>query len=149
MTLTHLQYELMLFSRNYLKPHHSKDQVLDRSAYVLLSRLEFAEPMTLKEISEALSLDASTIHRQSAALLKAEYLEHVAPGAGQVARRVRATASGLAALAETRRIFEQGLDSVVGNWPETKQEQFESLLRDFNQQVESLEGKSWPRPYEA
>lgn len=147
MTLTHLQYELMLFSRNYLKPHHIKEQVLDRSAYVLLSRLEFAEPMTLKEISEALGLDASTIHRQSSALLKAAHLEHVAPGEGQVARRVRPTVTGLAALAQTRRIFEQGLESVVGNWPEVKQEQFESLLRDFNERVEALEGRSWPRPY--
>ena len=148
MSLTHLQYELMLFSRNYLKPHHSKERVLDRSAYVLLSRLEFSEPMTLKEISEALGLDASTIHRQSSSLFKAAHLEHVAPVSGQVARRVRPTAAGLAALAETRRIFEQGLASVVDTWPADKQEHFQSLLRDFNERVEALEGTSWPRPYD-
>lgn len=148
MSLKQMQYELMLFSRNYMRPHHADGAVLERSAYVLLCRLEHVAPMTLKEISEALGLDASTIHRQVAALLRHEHLEYARQAAGEVARRVTPSKAGLAALAETRTIFERGLDSVVGDWPESKKQQFVDLLMDFNLQVETLEGKAWPRPQE-
>lgn len=145
MSLERMQYELMLFSRNYTKPHHTDEAVLERSAYVLLCRLENAAPMTLKEISEALGLDASTIHRQVAALLRHGHLDYARQPPGEVARRVAPTAAGRNALAQTRAILERGLRSVVGDWPEAKRQQFEGLLLDFNMQVEALEGKSWPR----
>lgn len=104
--------------------------------------------MTLKEISEALGLDASTINRQVAASLRQEHLEYVPNATGQTARRVAPTKSGLAAMVETRRIFEHGLEKVVGDWPEAKRQQFIDLLVDFNHQVEALEGNAWPRPQE-
>lgn len=141
-----MQYELMLFSRNFMKPHHADEVVLERSAYVLLCRLEHVAPMTLKEISIALGLDASTIHRQTAALLTQDYLQYAPNNAGEVARRVAPTSAGLAALGKARAVLESGLRDVVGDWPEGKKEQFVDLLRDFNRQVETLEGKAWPRP---
>lgn len=148
MSLKIMQYELMLMSRKYMKPLDAGDVMLERSAYVLLCRLEHAAPMTLKEISEALGLDASTINRQVAASLRQAHLEYVPNSTGQAARRVVPTKSGLAAMVETRRIFERGLEKVVGDWPEPKKQQFIDLLLDFNHQVEALEGNAWPRPQE-
>jgi DNA-binding MarR family transcriptional regulator len=143
--LGQLEYELMLLSRYHLRPHHSKDIVLDRSAVVLLSRLENVPPMTLKELAASLRLDASTVHRQVAALLRNDHVGY-APGSGEVARRVTPTAAGLAALAETRTIFEEGIARVVADWPDDKQGQLHDLLRAFNQDIERLEGSAWPRP---
>lgn len=74
---------------------------------LLLSRLELVEAMTLKELSQALTLDTSTVHRQVAALLRSEYVHYVPGLPGEVARRLAPTAAGLAALVDTRAINEE------------------------------------------
>ncbi|MBP2412784.1 DNA-binding MarR family transcriptional regulator [Arthrobacter stackebrandtii] len=140
-----LEYELMLFSRYYLRPHHNGDKVLDRSASVLLSRLENAPSMTLKELAGALRLDISTVHRQVAALLRQELLCYAQNDGGELARRVQPTPAGLAALAQTRGVYQEGIGRVIEAWPSEKRAQFLALLRDFNEGVEVLEGGSWPR----
>lgn len=143
--LQEMQYELMLFFRYQLRPRDQGSPALERSAHVLLSRLERSEPMTLKELSQALRLDASTIHRQVAALLRHDHVAYVAGAAGEVARRISPTEAGLAALRETRRAHEQGLGDVVGDWPREKQQAFLGMLRDFNESVERIENTPWPR----
>lgn len=146
--LKSMQYELMLFSRYQLRPFYHDDPALERSAYVLLNRLEPVGPMTLKELSRALRLDTSTIHRQVGMLLRHDHVCYVAGTPGEVARRIAPTTAGIDALIATRKVYEEGLNRVVGNWPETKQAQFMELLRDFNQDVEGLEETSWPRVQE-
>jgi DNA-binding MarR family transcriptional regulator len=143
--LKQMQYELMLISRYQLRPSHKDEPTMDRSAYVLLNRLELAAPMTLKELAHALRLDVSTVHRQLGALLRAGHVAYVAGAAGEVARRIAPTPAGLAALIDTRASYEDGLRSVVADWPREQQRQFMLLLRQFNQQVETMEDAPWPR----
>ncbi|MGP5607592.1 MarR family winged helix-turn-helix transcriptional regulator [Arthrobacter rhombi] len=143
--LQEMQYELMLFFRYQLRPHHKSSPALERSAYVLLNRLERSDPMTLKELSQALRLDASTIHRQVGALIRHEHVAYVPGVAGEVARRIAPTEAGIEALLETRRSYEQGLRDVVADWPQEKQRAFSGLLRDFNENVERIEEAPWPR----
>ncbi|WP_044572892.1 MarR family winged helix-turn-helix transcriptional regulator [Arthrobacter alpinus] len=140
-----MQYELMLLSRYQLRPHPRDTPMIERSAYLLLSRLELVDPMTLKELSHALRLDTSTVHRQLGALLRLGYVEYVPGAAGEVARRVAPTSQGLAALVQTRATYEAGLRGVVGTWPEKKRQQLMVLLREFNQDVETMEDAPWPR----
>lgn len=143
--LERMEYELMLFSRYYLRPQHGADGLLDRSAFVLLSRLENVSPMTLKELAATLRLDGSTVHRQVAALLRPELLTYAAHDGGELARRVTPTAAGRAALEQTRDTYAQGIDRVIFEWSAAKRAQFVGLLQDFNQSVEELEGSPWPR----
>lgn len=143
--LQRMEYELMLFSRYYLRPHHNAEKVLDRSAVILLSRLESAVPMTLKELAAALRLDGSTVHRQVAALLRSGLVGYAPNDGGQVARRIEPTSAGRDALRESRRIYARGIEQVIGDWPEEKREQFLGLLMDFNHEVERIEGSHWPR----
>lgn len=140
-----LQCELMLLSRYQLRPQPRDVPMIERSAYLLLSRLELVDPMTLKELSHALRLDTSTVHRQLGALLRLGYVEYVLGAAGEVARRVAPTKEGLAALVQTRSSNEAGLRDVVGTWPEEKRQQLMLLLREFNQDVETIEDAPWPR----
>lgn len=140
-----LEYELMLLARHALRPHPRSGEVLDRSAMVLLSRLENVPPMTLKELSAALRLDGSTVHRQTAALLRAGFLAYAPRDGGEVARRVAPTAAGLVALAGTRDIYEQGLEAVVRAWPDERRRQLVEILQAFNEDVERVEGGPWPR----
>lgn len=144
-SLGQLQYELMLVSRYQLRPFYTDEPMLERSAYVLLNRLELTTPMTLKELSQALRLDASTIHRQVGTLLRHGHVCYSTGSPGEVARRITPTAEGIAALIATRKSYETGLRRVVGEWPTEKQLRFMELLREFNQDVERLEDAPWPR----
>lgn len=143
--LHEMQYELMLFFRYHLRPHYKSSLALERSAYVLLNRLEHCDPMTLKELSQALRLDTSTIHRQVGALMRHEHVAYVPGVAGEVARRIAPTEAGIEALVEARTSYEQGLRDVVGDWPPEKQRAFMGMLRDFNETVERIEDAPWPR----
>ncbi len=143
--LEQLEYELMLLARHALRPHHRREEVLDRSAMVLLSRLENVPPMTLKELAAALRLDGSTVHRQVAALLRTEMLAYAPNDGGEVARRVAPTGAGIGAMKATRSIHAQGIERVVDGWPEPRRAHFLALLQEFNSDVERLEGSSWPR----
>lgn len=143
--LEQLEYELMLLARHALRPYHRREEVLDRSAMVLLSRLENVEPMTLKELAAALRLDASTVHRQVAALLRTEMLAYAPNDGGELARRVASTQAGIAAMKATRNVHAQGIERVLEHWPASQREQFLALLQGFNGDVERLEGSPWPR----
>lgn len=67
-----LSYEHMLSSRYALHnaPPHGREWSLDRSAALLLSRMDVEGAMSVSELAEALDLDISTIHRQVAAAMK-------------------------------------------------------------------------------
>ncbi len=143
--LDRLEYEFMLLSRYQQRPHHNAEPVLDRSAFILLSRLENVPPMTLKELAAALRLDASTVHRQVASLLRNGHGEYAAGDGSEVARRVAPTPVGRAALAATRASYRAGLERVMDSWPEERRQQFLQLLLAFNQDVELMEGSPWPR----
>ncbi len=143
--LEQMQYELMLLSRYQLRPHYAEEPVLERSAYVLLNRLERVEPMTLKELSRALGLDTSTIHRQVGGLLRHGYVCYAASSPSQVGRRITWTEPGRDALIAARTLYKEGLNKVVGDWSAAKQTRFMELLREFNQDVERLEQTPWPR----
>lgn len=142
-----IQYELTLLSRHYMhtqevRPHHA----LDLSAYVLLSRLELEQPMSLKELATAFRLDVSTVNRQVSALARKEFVDFVLDPGGGSARKVRPTAIGLEALESDRRRSSSGLERVMEHWPDRDRRQLCALLMRFNQDIERLEGMPWPRP---
>ena len=58
-----LEREITLMARHttLVTKRWLEQQALDRSAYLLLSRLEIGEPMTLKELADSFGLDVSTI----------------------------------------------------------------------------------------
>lgn len=143
-----LELETMLLSR-YLIPNrrfsgqHSRR--LERSWYTVLSRLVAQGPMSLSELSEALALDVSTLNRQTAAMLKAGHLERLPDPQGGMARKFRATDSGRADLEADRRANADGLGLVVADWDAADVDAFIALLRRFNTDLESLDGRPWPR----
>lgn len=75
-----VEYEQMLLSRHtFLNKGggRRKDGVLERSAYILLSRIRVQGPMSIGELSEAFGLDASTLNRQTAAAMRAGLVERI------------------------------------------------------------------------
>lgn len=144
-----LSYEHMLSSRYalYNAAPHGRDWSLDRSATLLLSRLEVEGPMSVSELADALDLDISTIHRQVAAAMKAGLIERITDPDGGQARKHRPTPEGLARLCEEFDNRDHLSRQITDSWDPAELETFLTLLIRFNQDLENLRGSRWPRPY--
>lgn len=139
-----VEYEQMLLSRHEVMRHRAGR--LERSAYVLLSRIRLQGPMSIGELSEAFGLDASTLNRQTAAAMRAGLLERIPDPEGGIARKFRITAEGARLLDEERTIIINGLDRVMADWSDKDIATFAAYLRRFNTDIERLSGRTWPRP---
>ena len=140
--LVNIEYELTLLSRYHALAQRAELH-LDRSAYLLLGRLELQHPMSLKELSCAFSLDISTINRQIGALRRQGLVERVEDPDGGLARKVRPTAQGLSKLRADREHSTAGVEKVLREWTPEQRLALGDLLRQFNTSVEALEGREW------
>ncbi|MDI9917346.1 MarR family winged helix-turn-helix transcriptional regulator [Rhodococcus sp. IEGM 1379] len=146
--LVDIEYELTLLSRYHALAQRAELH-LDRSAYLLLGRLELDHPKSLKELSCAFSLDISTINRQIGALRRQGLVERVEDPEGGLARKFQPTIAGLSKLRADREHSIVGVGRVLGDWSPDSRRALSELLRQFNQSVEKLEGRDWPRPISA
>jgi DNA-binding MarR family transcriptional regulator len=82
--------------------HGDRLRLLDRSAYVLLSRIRVQGPMSIGELGGAFGLDVSPLDRQTAAAVRAGLVERTPDPAGGIARKFRITGKGERMLDEER-----------------------------------------------
>ncbi|MFE2108761.1 MarR family winged helix-turn-helix transcriptional regulator [Kitasatospora sp. NPDC059463] len=142
-------FEYMVLSRHHylssagVRPHGSG---LDRSAYILLSRIRVQGPMSIGELSDAFGLDASTLNRQTAAMTRAGLVERIPDPQGGLARKFRITEEGDRRLDEDRAAHAHALGLVMADWASEDIEAFAAFLRRFNTGIERLDGRPWPRP---
>ncbi len=144
-----VEYEQMLLSRHGLQGHaggRRKDGLLERSAYILLSRIRVQGPMSIGELSDAFDLDASTLNRQTTAAMRAGLVERIPDPDGGMARKFRITEEGVRMLDEERTGMIRSLDRVMADWTDGEIAVFASYLRRFNAGIEQLGGRPWPRP---
>lgn len=142
-----LEYEAMLLwrHRDMRQPSaRGDDRHLDRSAYILLSRLELAGPMSIGQLSEAFGVAPSTVHRQSAAMLCAGLVERIPDPEGGIARKFRLTEEGRRRLDEERGRNVRGLERVLAGWSEEDTAAFAAYLRRFNAGMERLSAQGPP-----
>jgi DNA-binding MarR family transcriptional regulator len=147
--LVALQRELMLVNRHSIlgmADRYRGEVRLERSAYILLSRIEAEGPMSIGQLAEAFGLDTSTINRQTAAMIRAGVAERIADPEGGIARKLRMTTEGRKRLREDREWAENGLRRLLENWTPTEIAQLLECLTHFNESVEQRSGKPWPRP---
>ncbi|MFG1972404.1 MarR family winged helix-turn-helix transcriptional regulator [Nonomuraea fuscirosea] len=144
-----IEYETMLLGRHrYLSAPrlHPDGGHLDRSAYIVLRRLELDGPMSIGQLSEAFRLDPSTLNRQTSAMMRAGLVERIPDPEGGIARKFRVTEEGEHRLRAERLQNIQGLEKVLEGWSEEDTAAFAGYLRRFNSDIERLEGRPWPRP---
>ncbi|RFU84069.1 MarR family transcriptional regulator [Streptomyces triticagri] len=147
---THLiEFETMLVGRHsHLASSRTRnaDGRLDRSAYLLLNRIDVQGPMSIGELSAAFRLDASTLNRQTAAMLRAAVVERIPDPEGGIARKFAITEEGRRRLEGDRAHYTRGLERVLADWTAAEVAEFAAYLRRFNGDIERLEGAPWPRP---
>lgn len=143
-----MELELMLLSRHTIagmpgsKP---ADGRLDRSAYVILSRLETEGPMSVPQLQSAFGLDTSTLSRQTTAMLRVGIVERIPDPDGGIARKFRMTPHGADRLAADRVEIHKSVAQVVRGWEPAELAAFTAALRRFNEGIEQLGGRPWPR----
>ncbi|GAB2826820.1 MarR family winged helix-turn-helix transcriptional regulator [Actinocorallia aurea] len=140
--------EITLLGRHaLLGPPGSKGRGnrLDRSAYLILMRLEDQGPMSVTELQDAFGLDQSTLSRQTAAMLRAGAVERIADPAGGLARKFRMTPEGVQRLQADRGEKLTALAKILDGWDDERVALLSALLRQFNEGVERLDGHPWPR----
>ncbi|MEV0495360.1 MarR family winged helix-turn-helix transcriptional regulator [Streptomyces atratus] len=144
-----VEYEQMLQSR-YLHLHKSKGRregsTLERSAYILLSRIRVQGPMSIGQLGDAFGLDASTLNRQTAAAMRAGLVERIPDPEGGMARKFRITAEGERRLDEEREGAIHTLEQIMADWSDEDIAAFADYLKRFNTDIERLDGRPWPRP---
>ncbi|MEV0295300.1 MarR family transcriptional regulator [Nocardia sp. NPDC050710] len=147
--LRRLVFELTLLSRHFPASLLRRPGFqLDRSAFVILTRLEIDAPLSLRELSAAFQLDISTINRQVGAMLKQGLVDRVPDPDGGIARKVRASEKGLKLLASDREQSHEGIGAVVADWSAADIAQLCELVARFNESIEHIEANPWPRPPE-
>lgn len=147
--LEKLERELMLLSRHQVLARRERDpERLERSAYLLLSRIDTEGPMSIGQLADAFALDTSTVNRQTAALLRCGLAERVADPEGGMARKLRITVEGGRRLAEDREVNRSCLARVVAGWSPEEVRELEDVLVRLNRSAEALEGRFWPRTEE-
>ncbi|WP_019631467.1 MarR family winged helix-turn-helix transcriptional regulator [Actinomadura atramentaria] len=139
-----VEYEQMLLSRHELMRHRLSS--LERSAYILLSRIRVQGPMSIGELSDAFGLDASTLNRQTAAAMRGGLVERIPDPSGGIARKFRITDKGARMLDDERENLVDGLGKVMAEWSDEDVAAFAAYLRRFNTDIERLTGRPWPRP---
>jgi DNA-binding MarR family transcriptional regulator len=142
--LSHIERELTLISRHQLAA--TAAGVLDRSAYVMLNRIDATGPMTARALAGALQLEISTVTRQVGAMLRDHLVERVPDPAGGLARLIRITPTGATRLATDRDRYRASLSKVVADWPDPECADLYRLLRALNERIEELQDAPWPRP---
>ncbi len=142
-----IELETMVLGRHLspLRRDEQGRQRLDRSAYTLLTRLLLQGPMSIGQLSDAFGLDASTLNRQTAAMMRDELVERVPDPDGGVARKFLITKTGRDRLAADRRANIRGLRKVLGDWDPKDVESLAGLLSRLNADIELRDGRPWPR----
>ncbi|MFG2481119.1 MarR family winged helix-turn-helix transcriptional regulator [Streptomyces fagopyri] len=143
-----VEYEQMLLSRHALVRHRRirREGGLERSAYILLSRIGAQGPMSISELSDAFVLDASTLNRQTRAAMRSGLVDRIPDPDGGMARKFRLTDRGARLLDEERARGVEGLGRVMAAWSDDDIAGFAACLRRFNTDIERLGGRPWPRP---
>ncbi|MEV7728814.1 MarR family winged helix-turn-helix transcriptional regulator [Streptomyces sp. NPDC087917] len=136
----------MLLSRYQVLARRERDpERLERSAYLLLSRIDTQGPMTIGQLADAFGLDTSTVNRQTTALLRCGLADRVPDPDGGMARKLCITVEGGRRLAEDREINRSCLARVVAGWSPGEVRELEDVLVRLNRSAEALEGRCWPR----
>ncbi|HET8993213.1 MAG TPA: MarR family transcriptional regulator [Rhodococcus sp. (in: high G+C Gram-positive bacteria)] len=130
-----IEYEQMLLSRHTIAGHR-RGRMLERSSYLLLSRIRSDGPRSIGELSEALRLDASTLQRQTAAAVRDGLLERVDDPAGGIARKFALTDFGLESLVQARDRSVAALERILVDWTDEEVAAFADALHRFNVDIE-------------
>lgn len=142
-----LAYEFVLMTRYSVQnlPWIGRENAMDRSALLLLARLEGSGPMSVAELADAFELNTSTVHRQLKAALSNGLIELIDDPSGAPAKLHRPTDEGRRQLRKEMQERAESHAATTADWSDEDVETFARLFRRYNQASEARRGRPWPR----
>lgn len=130
-----IEHQQMLLGRYTVAQFKNGDK-LDRSVYLLLSRIHAQGPMSIAELSQAFHRDVSTLQRQTTVAIHDGLLERTIDPTGSIARKFILTPLGEARLKDVRDHAVKSLENVMAAWSDEDVTTFAELLHRFNASIE-------------
>ncbi|OIK12698.1 transcriptional regulator [Bacillus sp. MUM 13] len=126
-----IEYEIALLNRltNAISPKLGK---LDRSGYILLSKVIDGNPAGINEIAEELKLNVSTASRQVAALEEKEYISRTPDQKNGRISLITITDLGREVFNSVKKARTDAYAAILHNWPKKDLEELESSLSKLN-----------------
>lgn len=147
-TIAAIEFETLAFARHVATAigRSRKDvPLLDGSAYTLLSLIESGGPASIGTLSAITGLDASTLNRQTAALIERNFVVRQHDPDGGIARVFALTDSGSRVLASEKLHSQTALTHTLKEWSVAEKEELRRVMRRFNESIERSYAKPWPR----
>jgi DNA-binding MarR family transcriptional regulator len=113
------------------------DEGAELSALLLLFPLLHLGPLRVTDLAEVKQVDASTVSRQAAQLVKAGLARREADPVDGRASRLAVTSAGVAACGRLREARHALLSQVLDEWPVDRLAAFAELFQQFNTSVEA------------
>ena len=142
-----IAYEVVLLTRYAVQnlPAMKREAFMDRSALILLTRLDAQGPMTVNELAEAFGLNVSTVHRQLKAAIANDLIEAI-DDPGSPAKLHRPTDIGKQSLNQELSARREDLVKLYDDWDPEEIAIFARLIQKHNKALESYIDLPWPRP---
>lgn len=143
-----IEYETLAFARHATtavgRSRHN-EPLLDGSAYTLLNLIAVGGPATIGDLAAITGLDASTLNRQTAALIERGLVLRTSDPDGGMARIFLMTDAGSRILAAERSHSHAALSRTLSEWTDPELEDLRRVLRRFNGSIERSYARPWPR----
>jgi DNA-binding MarR family transcriptional regulator len=110
----------------------ARANTLDRSAYLILRRLDEHGPQNVKAVADALGLDGSTVNRQVTAMERDGLVRRTRAVPDARVTLVQPTAAGLRRMTGVRAAREDLYTQVLATWPDGDRRTLASLLTRLN-----------------
>jgi DNA-binding MarR family transcriptional regulator len=142
---------MRLLERKQAQYQAEHPDAVERATYHLLVHLVKDGPRRAVALAEAVRSDPSTISRQVAQLVKLGFVERTADPEDGRATLLAATDEGRRVFEENRRLRNQGMATLMGDWTDDDRQVFAELLTRFADDYEAhhFEGGRVARPVPA
>lgn len=134
-----IEYEIALLIRR-TEFYRASDPIIvsmDRSAYLLLRKMETRGPVGVKVLAEEFQLDISTVSRQAAALEAKGLVQRLSNPADGRGILFQITSLGHTQLAEVRQARLEKYAELLEDWSTEDRQKFGELLARFNRILEN------------
>lgn len=133
-TLENIEYEIALLSRltTALNPKKTR---LDRSGYLLLSKLNLKSPQAINAIADDLKLDVSTASRQIASLEDKDFVVRFPDENNRRISLIEITQKGKMVYQDVKNARSKAYSQILKEWPEEDLDVLEKILKKLNQSL--------------
>ncbi|MFY4774637.1 MarR family winged helix-turn-helix transcriptional regulator [Metabacillus sp. RGM 3146] len=133
-TLENIEHEIALLSRltTALNPKKTR---LDRSGYLLLSKLSLRSPQAINAIADDLKLDVSTASRQIASLEDKGFVVRFPDENNRRISLIEITQKGKTVYQDVKNARSKAYSQILKEWPGEDLDLLEKMLKKLNQSL--------------